>query len=34
MVTHTYPLDDWRTAFTTIATQDQSGAIKVGIDQR
>jgi len=34
MLTHTYSLDDWRAAFTTIATQDQTGAIKVGIDQR
>lgn len=34
MLTHTYPLDDWREAFTTIATQDRSGAIKVAFDQR
>ncbi|HVJ98162.1 MAG TPA: alcohol dehydrogenase catalytic domain-containing protein [Acidimicrobiia bacterium] len=29
MLTHTFPLDAWRDAFTALATQDQSGAIKV-----
>jgi threonine dehydrogenase-like Zn-dependent dehydrogenase len=28
MVTHRFPLDDWRDAFTALATQDRSGAIK------
>jgi threonine dehydrogenase-like Zn-dependent dehydrogenase len=34
MLTHTFALDDWRDAFTALATQDQSGAIKVAFDQR
>jgi threonine dehydrogenase-like Zn-dependent dehydrogenase len=34
MLTHTFPLDEWRTAFATIATQGETGAIKVAIDQR
>jgi threonine dehydrogenase-like Zn-dependent dehydrogenase len=34
MLTHTFTLDDWRGAFTTLATQDQSGAIKVAFDFR
>jgi threonine dehydrogenase-like Zn-dependent dehydrogenase len=35
MLTHTFPLDDsWRDAFTVLATQDGSGAIKVAFDQR
>jgi threonine dehydrogenase-like Zn-dependent dehydrogenase len=34
MLTHTYRLDDWRAAFTTLATQDQTGAIKVAFDFR
>ena len=34
MLTHTFPLDDWRDAFTALATQDDSGAIKVAFDQR
>jgi threonine dehydrogenase-like Zn-dependent dehydrogenase len=34
MLTHTFPLDDWRDAFTALATQDESGAIKVAFDQR
>ena len=34
MLTHTFRLDEWRDAFTALATQDQSGAIKVAIDQR
>jgi hypothetical protein len=34
MLTHMFRLDDWRTAFTTIARQDQTGAIKVAFDYR
>lgn len=34
MLTHTFPLDSWREAFTALATQERSGAIKVAIDQR
>jgi len=34
MLTHTFPLDDWRAAFGTIATQDATGAIKVAFDFR
>jgi len=34
MLTHTYPLEDWRAAFTTIANQGETGAIKVAIDAR
>jgi threonine dehydrogenase-like Zn-dependent dehydrogenase len=34
MLTHTFTLDDWREAFVTLATQDQTGAIKVGFDFR
>ena len=34
MLTHTYPLDDWRAAFTALATQADSGAVKVAFDQR
>jgi threonine dehydrogenase-like Zn-dependent dehydrogenase len=34
MLTHTYRLDDWRDAFTALATQDQTGAIKVAFDFR
>lgn len=34
MVTHTFRLEDWREAFATIATQGETGAIKVAIDQR
>jgi threonine dehydrogenase-like Zn-dependent dehydrogenase len=35
MLTHTFPLDEsWRDAFTVLATQDSSGAIKVAFDQR
>jgi threonine dehydrogenase-like Zn-dependent dehydrogenase len=34
MLTHTFRLEDWRDAFTALATQDASGAIKVAIDQR
>jgi threonine dehydrogenase-like Zn-dependent dehydrogenase len=34
MLTHTFPLDQWRSAFTSLATQDDSGAIKVAFDFR
>ncbi len=34
MLTHTYRLDEWRDAFTTLATQDRTGAIKVAFDFR
>ena len=34
MLTHTFPLEDWRGAFGALATQDQSGAIKVAFDFR
>jgi threonine dehydrogenase-like Zn-dependent dehydrogenase len=34
MLTHTFRLDDWRDAFTALATQDRSGAIKVAFDFR
>jgi threonine dehydrogenase-like Zn-dependent dehydrogenase len=34
MLTHTFALDDWRAAFTALATQDTSDAIKVAFDQR
>jgi threonine dehydrogenase-like Zn-dependent dehydrogenase len=34
MLTHTFDLDDWRDAFTALATQDRSGAIKVAFDFR
>jgi threonine dehydrogenase-like Zn-dependent dehydrogenase len=34
MLTHTFRLDEWRTAFTTIARQDRTGAIKVAFDYR
>ena len=34
MLTHTFPLEDWRDAFTVLATQSDSGAIKVALDQR
>ena len=34
MLTHTFTLDDWRDAFATIATQDDTGAIKVAFDFR
>jgi threonine dehydrogenase-like Zn-dependent dehydrogenase len=34
MLTHTFRLDAWRDAFTTIATQDTTGAIKVAFDFR
>jgi threonine dehydrogenase-like Zn-dependent dehydrogenase len=34
MLTHTFRLDDWREAFTALATQDDSGAIKIAFDFR
>ena len=34
MLTHTFSLDDWRDAFRALATQDDSGAIKVAFDFR
>ena len=34
MLTHTFDLDDWRSAFTALACQDESGAIKVAFDFR
>ena len=34
MLTHTFALDDWRDAFVTLATQDDTGAIKVAFDFR
>ena len=34
MLTHTFALKDWRDAFTALATQADSGAIKVAFDQR
>ena len=34
MLTHTFPLDQWREAFMALATQESSGAIKVAFDFR
>jgi threonine dehydrogenase-like Zn-dependent dehydrogenase len=34
MLTHEFALDDWRDAFTALATQDRSAAIKVAFDLR
>jgi threonine dehydrogenase-like Zn-dependent dehydrogenase len=34
MLTHTFRLDQWRDAFIALATQEQSGAIKVAFDFR
>jgi len=34
LLTHTFALDEWRDAFTVLATQGESGAIKVAFDQR
>jgi threonine dehydrogenase-like Zn-dependent dehydrogenase len=34
MLTHTFALDEWRDAFTTIARQAETGAIKVAFDFR
>ena len=34
MLTHTFPLEQWRQAFSTLARQGETGAIKVAFDQR
>lgn len=34
MLTHTFPLEEWRQAFTTLARQESTGAIKVAFDYR
>ena len=34
MLTHTFRLDDWIDAFTVLANQEESGAIKVAFDFR
>ena len=34
MLTHTFPLHDWRTAWTTLIDQEHTGAIKVAFDFR
>jgi len=34
MLTHTFPLERWRDAFATIASQERTGAVKVGFDFR
>ncbi len=34
MLTHTFVLDEWRDAFTALATQDRSAAIKIAFDMR
>jgi len=34
MITHHFSLDDWELAFAALATQEQSGAVKVLIDHR
>lgn len=34
MLTHTFRLERWRDAFAALATQDESGAIKVAFDFR
>jgi threonine dehydrogenase-like Zn-dependent dehydrogenase len=34
MLTHTFGLEQWRDAFLAIANQEESGAVKVAIDQR
>jgi threonine dehydrogenase-like Zn-dependent dehydrogenase len=34
MLTHTFRLAEWRDAFTVLASQETSGAIKVAIDSR
>ena len=33
-LTHTFRLGEWRDAFLAIANQEESGAVKVAIDQR
>jgi threonine dehydrogenase-like Zn-dependent dehydrogenase len=34
MLTHIFRLEQWRDAFTALATQEESGAIKVAFDFR
>jgi len=34
MLTHIFRLAEWREAFVTIATQGDTGAVKVAIDHR
>jgi threonine dehydrogenase-like Zn-dependent dehydrogenase len=34
MLTHTFRLEQWREAFVALATQEQSGAIKIAFDFR
>ena len=34
MLTHTFPLEQWREAFAALATQEESGAVKVAFDFR
>jgi threonine dehydrogenase-like Zn-dependent dehydrogenase len=34
LLTHTYRLEEWRDAFIALATQEESGAIKVAFDFR
>jgi threonine dehydrogenase-like Zn-dependent dehydrogenase len=34
MLTHTFRLEQWRDAFVALATQEQSGAVKVAFDFR
>jgi threonine dehydrogenase-like Zn-dependent dehydrogenase len=34
MLTHTFRLEDWHSAFEVLATQRESGAIKVAFDFR
>ena len=34
MLTHTFPLEQWREAFIALATQQESGAVKVAFDFR
>jgi hypothetical protein len=34
LLTHTFPLDQWRDAFLAIANQGETGAVKVAFDHR
>ena len=34
MLTHTFRLEQWREAFTVLARQEQTGAVKVAFDFR
>jgi threonine dehydrogenase-like Zn-dependent dehydrogenase len=34
MLTHTFVLEEWRDAFTALATQDRSAAVKIAFDMR